>query len=57
MKPITRYVVCRQNIPMERIARTSREAKTALEYVTLHDLANRKEYALRRVMVWVPGDP
>lgn len=57
MKPITRYVVCRQGIPMERIARNQREAKTALEYVAIHDLANYREYHLRKVNVWIPGNP
>ena len=58
MKPTAMYVVCRSGTPMERIARNSREAKYALEFAQIHDLANYKEYHVRRVAVWgIHGNP
>lgn len=58
MKTKAYFVVCKSGIPMERTARNAREAKLALEYVAMHDLANHKAYHLRRVAVWnVAGNP
>ena len=43
---------------LERMARNNREAKLALEFAQLHDLANHNAYHLRRVAVWgIKGNP